>query len=46
MQAIYLYQQTIAMKSVKIDYPQVDGQFSYSLELLPLLPLNALYVPG
>lgn len=46
VQAIYLYQQTIAMKSVKIDYPQVDGQFSYSLEFLPLLPLNELYVHG
>ena len=29
-----------------IDYQQVDGQFSYSLEFLPLLPLNELYVHG
>lgn len=29
-----------------IDYQQVEGQFSYSLEFLPLLPLNELYVHG
>lgn len=29
-----------------IDYQQVEGRFSYSLEFLPLLPLNELYVHG